>query len=152
MLGRLARWLRILGYDTWYFRQIPDRDLAAAHQQSGRILLTRDTGLLRTHDLGPHLGIQHDHWRSQLRQVLDTYALAVSPERVFTRCVHCNQILRDVPLTEVHGRIPDFVASTQKEFQNCTSCGRVFWPGSHRQRVLEILEGFAPRNRKQKDT
>jgi len=144
MLGRLARWLRILGLDTWYFRQMHDRDLVAAHRQSGRVLLTRDTGLLRIKGLGPHLEIRFDRWDAQLRQVLDAYSLPVEGERLFSRCLQCNRPLRDLTLREVQGKVPDFVFSSHQRYRGCTCCGKIFWQGSHRRRVLQVLAEFCP--------
>ena len=143
MLGRLARWLRILGYDTVYFRQITDKELLAYHHGSGRILLTRDTALSRSPELGAYLFIRDDNWQAQLRQVLETLDLTVVLTRMFTLCADCNQALQVLRPAEVHGKVPDFVAATQKEFRGCASCGRIYWPGSHRRHVLKVLKGIA---------
>jgi hypothetical protein len=142
MLGRLARWLRLLGYDTLYIRRIADRGLLACHRHSGRILLTRDTGLLRGPVRGPHLFIQDDDWRAQLRQVLETLDLRVVRGRMFTLCVDCNRALQPLPPAEVLGKVPEFVAATQQEFRGCASCGKIYWPGTHRRHALEVIAGI----------
>jgi len=140
MLGRLARWLRILGFDTLYFRKSSDQELQACQKKSGRILLTRDTGLARSGTEGPALLIEEDKWDAQIRQVLDAFSLKVSRERLFTRCTLCNHLLTVMSRNEVSGKIPDFVSSTQHAFRGCEACGKIYWSGTHRNHVLRVLE------------
>jgi len=133
MVGRLAKWLRMLGYDTAY----PDADdgaLVRLAQREGRILLTRDTRLCRRRDLGPHLFIESDHVLEQLRQVLTTFRLdpraAVGP-----RCAHCNGPLEPVGRAEAAGAVPAFVLASHAAFGRCRGCGRLYWPGTHWERI-----------------
>ena len=140
MLGRLARWLRIVGFDTWYFRKISDQDLLSLQENSGRILLTRDTGLIRCSGTGPYLFITHDRWEAQLCQVLTSMSLVLSPEMMFTRCIRCNRVLEPLTQKEIKGKVPEYVASTQTVFRGCSSCGKIYWPGSHRTHVMRALE------------
>lgn len=139
MLGRLARWLRIVGFDTMYFRKISDSELLSLHQESGRILLTRDTGLVRSTGVGPHLFVQDDHWEAQFREVLTNLSLTPSQERMFTRCIRCNQLLEALPHTDIVGKVPDFVASTQTMFQGCSACGKIYWHGTHRDHASRVV-------------
>ncbi len=133
MLGRLATWLRILGYDAEYF---PGEDPALLRHawDEGRVLLTRDTHLLRRRRLPPHLFIQSDHVAEQLRQVVE--ALHLDPAQpAGRRCPRCNVTLEPRAKAEVEGRVPDFVWSHHEEFWSCPRCQRVYWAGSHRQRM-----------------
>ena len=141
MLGRLARWLRILGYDTLYFRQVSDRDLIAIHRSSGRTLLTRDTLLLR-HEPGPHLFIKENHWKAQLVQVLFALDLKIVAAKMFTRCLNCNRVLQPLAPAEVKGRVPEFVALTVREFRGCAFCKKVYWPGTHRDHIVGVVAGI----------
>lgn len=139
MLGRLARWLRILGFDALYVRSISDRDLLVNLKDTSRILLTRDTGLIRSKNIGPYVLIGEDNWEAQIRQVLDVFSLTVCRARLFTRCTLCNERLRVLSRNEVQGKVPDFVASTQREFRGCDACGRIYWSGTHRRHVSRTL-------------
>ena len=139
MLGRLARWLRILGFDTWYFREIDDRELLKLHAESGRVLLTRDTHLVQCRGVGGHVLVRSDGWEDQLRQVVVALSLDVCPERMLTRCLLCNLPLENLAPEEAYGRIPDHVAASTSAFRGCRSCDKVYWAGTHRKRMEEVL-------------
>ncbi len=140
MLGRLARWLRILGFDTWYFRKIDDQALLALHAETGRVLLTRDTHLVRCRGVGPHLLVRQDGWEEQLREVVEALSLKVRPEKTLTRCILCNRPLDMLAPEEARRRIPDYVASSTSVFRECGSCGKVYWAGTHRKKMAEVVE------------
>ena len=141
MLGRLATWLRILGYDAAYFRG-EDRDLLAQAWREGRILLTRDTRLLTRRRLPPHLAIASDRAAEQLQQVVRAFGLTPDcpPAR---RCPRCNLLLVTPDKAAVAGRVPDFVWSRHDRFWACPGCQRVYWAGSHRQRMDKSLRQIA---------
>ncbi len=140
MLGRLATWLRILGYDTEYFR---GEDDALLHQawRDGRMLLTRDTRLLRRGHLPPHLFIASDHVREQVRQVVETLGLdpGVPPAR---RCLRCNTVLEPSSKAAVEGLVPEFIWEHHDAFWTCVRCGRIYWPGTHRLRMDEVIQSL----------
>lgn len=140
MLGRLARWLRILGYDVEYSPGEDDTLLRQADRE-GRILLTRDTRLVRRHRLPPHLFIQSDHVMEQLRQVVASLHLdpATPPSR---RCIRCNTILEPRSKDEVLGLVPEFVWSHHESFWGCPRCRRIYWAGTHRQRMEEAIRSL----------
>lgn len=140
MLGRLAKWLRILGYDAEYFPG-EDDDLLRHAQRDARILLTRDTQLLRRRGLPPHLFIQSDYVTEQLRQVVAALHLdpAARPAR---RCVRCNAILEPRHKAEVAGLVPEFVWSHHEAFWVCPQCQRIYWAGTHRQRMEEAIQAL----------
>ena len=140
MLGRLATWLRILGYDAEYARG-PDAALVEQARTEERILLTRDTGLVRRRALPPHLFVQSDHVSEQLRQVVQ--ALHLTPaEPGERRCPRCNVVVEPRTKAEVFGRVPDFVWSQHKSFWGCPTCGRVYWAGTHRRRMDEAIRAL----------
>jgi uncharacterized protein with PIN domain len=140
MLGRLARWLRILGYDAEYFPG-EDNDLLRQAWQQQRILLTRDTRLLQRRRLPPHLYIRSDHVTEQLRQVVAALRLnpAVPPAR---RCLCCNTVLEPRHKEEVLGLVPEFVWSHHEAFWGCPRCGRIYWAGTHRRRMEETIKAL----------
>ena len=139
MLGRLARWLRLIGLDTLYDPTLDGPALARRAQNEGRILLTRDTRLLRRRALPKHLLIADDQFRLQLRQVLR--AFEIDPfGALLTRCSLCNQPLQDLPASEARARVPAYVAATQTNFARCPSCGRIYWAATHVSRLRKELE------------
>ncbi len=140
MLGRLATWLRILGYDAEYFRG-EDTALVTRARETGRILLTRDGGVIRRRRLPPHLFILSDHVSEQLRQIVRAFQLTPGdpPRR---RCPRCNAVVEPRSKAEVAGRVPEFVWSQHETFWACPSCGRVYWAGSHRRRMEEAIRAI----------
>jgi len=141
-LGRLARYLRLLGFDTLYENDLGDPELAAIAKREGRILLSRDRALLD----GP--GLTHGLWvpstrpREQVAQVverLDLYRLL----RPFTRCTICNGLLAEVEKAEIAGELPERVLRVFDAFWRCQGCGRLYWQGSHYQRLQALVEQIA---------
>jgi uncharacterized protein len=140
MLGRLTTWLRILGYDAEYVRG-EDAALIERARETGRILLTRDTGLVRRRGLPPHLLVRSDHVAEQLRQVIQTFHLTPTGP-LARRCPRCNVVVEPRTKAEVFGRVPEFVWSHQDTFWGCPACGRLFWAGSHRRRMDEAIRAL----------
>lgn len=145
MLGKLAKWLRILGCDVAFDPDISDREIADRGRREGRIILTRDTLLIRRRDVrGNHFLVHGDGYRDQLRQVVTRFA--IDPEGgIFTRCVRCNEPLTEVEKDQVAGKVPPYVYATQEFFGSCTRCGRIYWKATHWKEVerhrKEILGG-----------
>jgi uncharacterized protein with PIN domain len=137
MLGRLARWLRILGHDVAYGPHLGGRMLVDCARRERRFLLTRDTRLLRTCDLPPHLFVESNHFREQLRQVAATVPLGSAG--VLSRCLDCNRPLEELERDEARDRVPVFVWQTSDRFLTCPRCRRVYWPATHRAHVLAEL-------------
>ncbi|MBI3304551.1 MAG: Mut7-C RNAse domain-containing protein [Deltaproteobacteria bacterium] len=138
MVGKLARWLRILGYDTAYLPQLSPEGVIREGRRQGRIILTRDTRLLRRKDAPPLVFVRSDRFREQLRQVVDTCRLDPL-QRLFTRCAECNQVLETVAKDDIRDRVPEYVWQTQEEFRRCPECRRLYWGATHRNHVLDEL-------------
>jgi uncharacterized protein with PIN domain len=142
MLGRLARWLRALGFDTKYERAIEDDELLRRCREEGRVLLTRDTGMARGNRGTKLLLVDSENAGEQLRGVMRYFGLEYREERLFSRCTHCNREVIEVPKEEVEGRVPPYVFSTERRFTYCSSCDKLFWRGTHRKRFLEhVIHG-----------
>jgi uncharacterized protein with PIN domain len=137
MLGRLARWLRILGYDTTYLSPADDNDLVRVARAEGRILLTRDTELARRRGLRAIL-IESERVEEQVRQVLD--ALDLTTEGSFSRCPICNIPLEELNKAAVADHVPPYILRTQERFSRCPNCGRIYWRGTHWARMRERIE------------
>jgi len=131
MLGRLAKWLRILGFDAAYFPKAEDPDLVALARREGRVLLTRDTGLIeRTARRPDRLFVRSDDWQDQVVQVLDEYRLwdEIRPN---TRCLACNLPLKPLGRESARNLVSPYIGEHAASFAVCGGCGRVFWQGTH---------------------
>jgi uncharacterized protein with PIN domain len=130
MLGKLAKWLRILGFDAVYLNKAEDRDLLLLARREKRILLTKDQELLLAAAGLPSLFIESDNWQEQLAQVLDAYRLR-DRAKPHSRCLACNIELKRIPKRLARNLVTPFVFEQATSFAICPSCGRVFWPGTH---------------------
>ena len=136
MLGRLTRWLRILGYDTVYAPDTDDRELLRRARAEDRVLLTADHALAARR--GAHtLLIKAQSLADQLRQV--RAELGPPPGLEFSRCVACNGELAPADKSTLADRVPPHVFATQQHFTRCPNCGRIYWPGTHVERMKAIL-------------
>lgn len=147
-LGKLARYLRLLGFDTLYENTYGDEELAeisAAGEQ--RILLTRDQGLLKRKRVRHGYFVRSDNPQRQVREVLSRFDLynAVEP---FKRCTQCNGLIQTAGKEEVREQLPGRVARQFDEFSRCGGCGRVYWKGGHYERMLKIIAGLLPKETK----
>jgi uncharacterized protein len=142
MLGRLARWLRILGYDVAYGPHLRGKTLIDCARREDRVLLTRDTRLVRTRarDLPSHLFIGSDHFREQLRQVAATWSLGAGS--LLSRCLDCNRLLDEMPREQARARVPEFVGESSPRFWRCGRCGKLFWPATHKLHIERELAGI----------
>lgn len=140
MLGTLAKWLRILGHDTAYNTRLDDNELVRLARAEERILLTRDTALLRRKGL-QCLYITSQVLQEQLAQVLHTFDLQA--DNPFSRCPLCNTLLEKVPKYEAWGQVPPFVFHTQERFSLCPACNRFYWRGTHWHKMCQEMENLA---------
>jgi uncharacterized protein with PIN domain len=137
MLGRLARWLRILGHDVAYGPHLHGPGLVACARRDRRVIVTRDTRLVRDPNLPPHLFVRADRFRDQLREVAAAVPLAAG--EAFSRCVECNEPLTSVGREAARERVPPYVFETQDRFWTCPSCHRFYWPATHHARMRDEL-------------
>jgi uncharacterized protein len=137
-LGALARYLRLLGFDTVWRNDLDDRAIVDIAARERRIILTRDRGILR------HGRVTHGYWPrtthplAQLEEVVRALDLAAQ-FRPYTRCLECNGLLAPARGAEVASTVPPHVASMQREFSRCDGCSRVYWPGSHQPALDAIV-------------
>lgn len=136
MLGRLVKWLRVLGYDTLYWRG-DDAGLVHLALAENRLLLTRDTRLPSRLPPGRTLLIESDHYDEQLRQVIERLG---RPPRIGHRCLRCNHPLETTDKAELRGRVPEFVWDRHERFARCPGCLRIYWEGTHFQRMIEAVQ------------
>lgn len=143
-LGKLARLLRMLGFDTDYTNFRDDPELAAISQNENRILLSRDRGLLMRKIVSKGFIIRSNKALEQCAEVLNKLDLwdKISP---FSRCINCNGLLKSVPqnhddYSEILRSVPSGVSSWCRDYARCTRCSRVYWKGSHYDKMNHIID------------
>lgn len=137
-LGRLCKWLRILGMDTHYIRSNNRSEIIFEAIKDSRIIVTRDRRL------GEHRGlkmvlIKSDFLKEQLKQLLEELKIEINSEDMFRRCIICNELLFEIEKEKVKDLVPEYVFNTQEDFVQCPSCKRIYWQGTHWGNVKEII-------------
>lgn len=140
MLGRLARWMRAVGLDVYYDRYIDRSSLFRIAKDHERVILTRARNFDELRHIPPYVTIKDEFLEGQLSFVLAKFrGLKLSP---FTRCMECNELLNDISKAEVVGRVPDKSYRMHEDYKICPSCGRIYWPGTHVERMKKVLSGL----------
>ena len=140
-LGGLARWLRMLGFDTVYSNRYRDEQIRAMAQVEQRVILTRDRELLKCRDVTHGCFVHALRPQEQLREIVDRLQLAASA-RPLTLCLQCNAPLMPIDKSAIVDRLPARVEETHERFCWCESCNRVYWEGSHWQRMRELIAQY----------
>jgi uncharacterized protein with PIN domain/sulfur carrier protein ThiS len=138
-LGRLAHYLRMLGFDTLFENDLGDRELARISAEERRILLTGDRALLMHRTITHGCYLRSHIPGEQLEYVVERLDLC-SLIQPFTRCMECNGLLQTVSREDVFDQLPDNIRLTQDEFRCCGECGKVYWKGSHYERMVLVIE------------
>jgi uncharacterized protein with PIN domain len=150
-VGKLARWLRMMGYDSVFFEGPDDSAMVRQALAEGRIVLTRDTGIMKRRVVisgrlkAVLLGSEDPD--EQMRQLLGSVDL-LAGARPFTLCLECNAALVERSPAEVRDRVPPYVFRTQEQYMECPRCRRVYWRGTHWQAMKKKLEEMRERNTK----
>jgi uncharacterized protein with PIN domain len=138
MLGRLARMLRLLGYDTEYSPEMTTAQLQAMARREDRKILTRGQAAKRFPNLTHVFSVKSEHAPEQLREVVSQFKLDVH-SGLWTRCTLCNGVIERAEKTAVAGLVPAKVLEVYEEFYRCTRCSHIYWRGSHVARVTRNL-------------
>ena len=138
-LGRLAKWLRILGFDTVYYNRDNLSSLIIQALRDERIILTRNQRLPQARGMKILL-IKNEKIKKQVEEVLKTLKIRPDPEIMFSRCILCNEELADMAKDKVKDKVPDYVFKTQEDFITCPKCQRIYWQGTHWGNVQKTLE------------
>lgn len=136
-LGKLSKWLRILGYDTLY--EATDRDFLTKVGQEWRIALTRNGRLADRTGSGRIVLIRADRVHEQIGELIDALSLKPDPKHRMTLCLRCNRSLLPALKAEVEEAVPAYVYQNCNDFRKCPGCGRIYWPGTHPRRVEDYL-------------
>ncbi len=137
-LGRLSKWLRILGIDAAYFKQENHGSLIIQALRDNRIILTRNQKLPKSGGVKIVL-VRGERIKEQIQEILKKLDIKPDAETIFTRCILCNEKLTDIDKGEVKDKVPEYVFNTQKDFITCPKCRRIYWQGTHWGNVQKIL-------------
>ena len=142
-MGKLAKWLRIMGYDALFFDGSSDSHLVAIALAQDRVILTRDTQIMRRHVVTSGqlkaILIQSDEPEKQIHQVIETLNLD-RHFKPFSLCLECNQHLVERSKQQVQDRVPPYVFQTQEQYMECPACHRIYWRGTHWQAMTKKME------------
>jgi uncharacterized protein with PIN domain len=139
MLGRLCRWLRLIGEDAEYYAGSDKGGIIYRSLKDRRIILTRDTHLSSRKALRTTI-IQSDNFRDQLKQVISEYDIHIEEKKIYTRCTLCNNPLEGINKEKIKGKVPDYVYETRDDFALCNKCKKLYWKGTHRELMKDVLE------------
>jgi uncharacterized protein with PIN domain len=150
MLGRLAKWLRLLGYDTLYYPHIEDSKLLRTAREQYRIILTRDTRLVKVKGIREYLLLQDNDPFKQLVKVVQIYKLFPRTDKIFLpspgRCLICNELLEEIAKEKAQSNVPEYIYKTINNFKHCEKCGRFYWKGSHQENMQKKLSELLDRS------
>jgi hypothetical protein len=138
-LGRLATWLRILGFDTAYFNQNNPSSLIIQALREDRIILTRNQRLPKAGGIRIVL-LKAQKVQAQLKEALDVLRLKPDKNLMFSRCIICNEELAGIDKEKVKDKVPEYVFKTQEDFVTCPKCKRIYWRGTHWGNVEQALK------------
>ena len=144
MLGKLAKELRMLGYDTVYYRGEDLHQLIQLARKEGRVILTRNTKLVQQKIDVSILGVTEDDPTLQLRELIGKGYISSDEEALFIRCLLCNSLLDEIPREEAEGKVPDFIFYQKKAFFQCPQCRRIYWQGSHLENMQRKVDELLP--------
>ena len=150
-VGKLVKWLRMMGYDSLFFNGSNDSDMVKQALAQGRIILTRDTAIMKRRvvtkgQLNVVL-IESEEPEQQMRQVTNRLELNCQ-FRPFTLCLEYNRVLEERKPDEVRSRVPPYVYKTQQQYMECPACQRIYWRGTHWEAMMRMLEKIAGNNAK----
>jgi hypothetical protein len=141
MLGKLARWLRMLGNDVEYSSYLRDSELLSKASKDNRILLTRDFELYQR-AIGRNIDayyLQGSTGEAKLAELAKRYHINLEIDVASSRCPKCNSSIKPASREEVLGKIPDSTLEHYKEFWKCPNCGQIYWQGSHWNKIRKTL-------------
>jgi len=140
-LGKLTKYLRLCGFDSYYQTDCDDQEIISLALSNKRIILTRDIGLLKNKQVTHGYWIRTQHLDEQLKEVFLQFDLK-SQIHLFTLCMECNGVLADVPKRDILYRLLPETRQNYQKFKKCPDCDRIYWEGSHYERMKENIESI----------
>jgi uncharacterized protein with PIN domain len=140
MLGKLVKGLRMLGYDTIYYRGEDPHQIIQLARQEGRVVLTRNTKLIPKRPSDRIIRVMEDNPFLQLKELIQKQHISLNNENLFSRCLLCNVLIDEIPRGEAEGKVPEFIFYQQKTFFRCPQCQKIYWQGSHQGNMQKKVE------------
>lgn len=141
-LAKLARYLRMLGFDTLHENHYEDSEITEIAVRERRIVLSRDRGLLMRRDITHGRYVRNTEPRKQLQEIVDWLDLS-SSMTPFTRCIHCNGLLHEVNKDSIADQIKADTRQYYQQFWQCDGCRQIYWKGSHYQKMEKIISSLS---------
>lgn len=135
---KLAKWLRLLGYDTKVIKSVTMLNLIRIAKKEGRIIISRSKSVLNHPLVFDRIFLTSNHLEDQLQELKPW--LSYDEEYVFTRCPEDNELLKDIAKSKILELIPEKVAELHDDFKACHKCGRVYWQGSHYRQIRDKIK------------
>jgi uncharacterized protein with PIN domain len=140
-LGRLTRYLRMMGFDVYYRNDLDDEEIVKISLGEKRTILTKDRGILKRTEVTHGYWVRSTRVEEQTKEVVKRFDLKKEIKE-FTRCIECNDVLNSVEKKEIIDELPANVAKLQNEFYKCPSCEKIYWKGTHYQRMLSFIQSL----------
>jgi len=137
-LGKLSKYLRMIGIDVLYKNDFDDEEIVELSLKEGRAILTKDKGILKRNEVTRGYWIRSTKVEEQVKEILKRFDLQKEIKE-FSRCIECNELLKPIKKEMITNRLPPKVADTQYEFYECQSCKKIYWKGTHYQRMLTFI-------------
>lgn len=145
MLGKLVKWLRVIGIDVLYDNKITDEELIYISNQEKRVLLTRDKRLSFDKRLKEVIFIENELIDEQIKEFFEK--TKIRPDKLFSRCIICNkELIKVVDKNEIKGKVPIYTYLTHNDFSICNRCGKVYWKGTHRDNMKKKIDELILQN------
>lgn len=141
-LGRLAKWLRILGFDAEYFKEDNSSSLIIQALRDNRIIISRNQHLPELRGIKLVL-IRAGKIKEQITEVLKELRIQLDSDKMFSRCIICNEELAGIDKERIKDKVPEYIFKTQEVFITCPRCKRIYWQGTHWGNVTKTLEELA---------
>jgi len=140
-LGRLTRYLRMMGFDVSYKNNFDDDEIVRVSLKEKRAILTKDRGILKRRDVTHGFWIRSTKVEEQAKEVLSRFDLKKEIKE-FSRCIECNDSLKSIKKEIIIKQLPPKVAAAQYEFYKCPSCNKIYWKGTHYQQMLSFIKSL----------
>jgi len=138
-LGRLTRYLRMTGFDVLYENNFEDDEIVKISLEEKRAILTKDRGILKRNEVTHGYWVRSSKVKEQVVEIIKRFDLKKLIKE-FTRCIECNSMLESISKNEIINDLPPKVSKSQAEFSRCPSCKKLYWKGTHHQRMLSFIK------------
>lgn len=140
-LGKLAKYLRLMGFDTYYHNKLRDREIVEISKNENRIILTRDKGVLKYNEVTHGYYLRADDPGEQIKEIIHRFDLK-GKVALFTRCMECNGQIKKVSKQQIESELLEKTKKYYSEFYQCENCKRIYWKGSHYEKMMKFIKAI----------